>query len=54
MTYFKLLKYLDKILRCVPFTSRIIHLAILATVFTIYNFYSLKTVLLRVIHKNVK
>lgn len=35
MTSFKLLKYLDKLSGCVPFTSWIIHLA---TVFSIYNF----------------
>lgn len=38
MTSFILLKYLDKLSGRVPFTSWIIHLAISATAFSIYNF----------------
>lgn len=54
MTSFKLLEYLDNISACVAFTSGIIHLAVWATVFTLYNLYPLKTLLLRKIPRNIK
>lgn len=54
MTSFKLLKYLDNISACVAFTSGIIHLAVWATVFTLYNFYPPKTLLLHKIPRNIK
>lgn len=56
MTSFKLLEYLDNISACVAFTLGIIHLAVWATVFTLYNLYPLNLypLLLHKIPRNIK
>lgn len=54
MTSFKLLKYLDNISACAAFTSGLIHSPVWTIVFTPYNFYPLKILLLHEIPRNIK